>query len=226
MQSEQFKKKISGVLFDLDGTLLDTLEDLYLSVNVALAECSYPSRSRDEIRRFVGNGVYHLVRRAMPQEEPSEEDLQHCLSIFRKHYTQHLNDHTAPYDGILTTLKALKDAGLTLAVISNKTESAVQELCNHFFPGLISEAVGDLPPRPNKPSPDGVYAALSQAGLDKEDCIYVGDTDVDIQTAKAAGLPVISVTWGFRDRGHLMNAGAKKMIDHPDDLLTLLGISK
>lgn len=226
MENDSFHPlKLTGVLFDLDGTLLNTLDDLAISANYALSECRYPSRTKEEIRLFVGNGVYQLIRRALPQEEPTKEEINECLDIFRSHYLVHMNDHTAPYDGILPMLQRLKEAGYTIGVISNKLEPAVRQLCEHFFPGLVDIAVGDLPPRPNKPSPDIVFAAMEAVGLSQESCVYVGDTNVDIETGRNAGLSVISCSWGFRDREHLIQAGATTIIEQPAELLKLLHLS-
>ena len=207
-------------VFDLDGTLLDTLGDLAASTNYALRTHGMPEHSLDDVRRFVGNGVRVLMERAVPQgaENPQFEA---AFQTFRTHYMQHSLDTTKPYDGILETLEALKAEGCRLAVVSNKMMAATQELCRHFFRDTIEVAIGEHEAQGirKKPAPDTVNEAFRQLGVGKERAVYVGDSDVDIQTARNSGLPCISVLWGFRDRDFLIQHGAETFISAPSELL-------
>ena len=207
-------------VFDLDGTLLDTLGDLAASTNYALRTHGMPEHSLDDVRRFVGNGVRVLMERAVPQgaENPQFEA---AFQTFRTHYMQHSLDTTKPYDGILETLEALKAEGCRLAVASNKMMAATQELCRHFFRDTIEVAIGEHEAQGirKKPAPDTVNEAFRQLGVGKERAVYVGDSDVDILTARNSGLPCISVLWGFRDRDFLIQHGAETFISAPSELL-------
>ena len=207
-------------VFDLDGTLLDTLGDLAASTNYALRTHGMPEHALDDVRRFVGNGVRVLMERAVPQgaENPQFEA---AFQTFRTHYMQHSLDTTKPYDGILETLEALKAEGCRLAVVSNKMMAATQELCRHFFRDTIEVAIGEHEAQGirKKPAPDTVNEAFRQLGVGKERAVYVGDSDVDILTARNCGLPCISVLWGFRDRDFLIQHGAETFISAPSELL-------
>ena len=207
-------------IFDLDGTLLDTIGDLAASVNYALRTNGMPEHSTDDVRRFVGNGVRLLMERAVPNgaANPLFDD---AFADFRQHYMVHSLDTTRPYDGIPETLAELKSRGCRLAVVSNKFMSATQELIRHFFPDTIEVAIGEHEAEGirKKPAPDTVIAALKALGVGKEDAVYVGDSDVDILTARNSGLPCISVLWGFRDRDFLIQHGAKTLISAPHELL-------
>ena len=207
-------------VFDLDGTLLDTLGDLAASTNYALRTHEMPEHSLDDVRRFVGNGVRVLMERAVPQgaENPQFEA---AFQTFREHYMQHSLDTTKPYDGILETLETLKAEGCRLAVVSNKMMAATQELCRHFFRDTIEVAIGEHEAQGihKKPAPDTVNEAFRQLGVGKERAVYVGDSDVDILTARNSGLPCISVLWGFRDRDFLIQHGAETFISAPSELL-------
>ena len=207
-------------VFDLDGTLLDTLGDLAASTNYALRTHGMPEHALDDVRRFVGNGVRVLMERAVPQgaENPQFEA---AFQTFRTHYMQHSLDTTKPYDGILETLEALNAEGCRLAVVSNKMMAATQELCRHFFRDTIEVAIGEHEAQGirKKPAPDTVNEAFRQLGVGKERAVYVGDSDVDILTARNSGLPCISVLWGFRDRDFLIQHGAETFISAPSELL-------
>ena len=209
-------------IFDLDGTLLDTLGDLAASVNYALRTHRMPEHSIDDVRQFVGNGVRKLMERAVPDGADNPR-FDETFATFRQYYMAHSLDTTRPYEGIPETLAALKARGCHLAVVSNKMMAATQELCHHFFPDTIEVAIGEDEAAGirRKPAPDTVFAALKALGVGKEDAVYVGDSDVDIQTARNAGLPCISVLWGFRDRDFLISHGAQSMITHPSELLRL-----
>ena len=207
-------------IFDLDGTLLDTLGDLAAATNYALRQHEMPEHSIDDVRRFVGNGVRKLMERAIPNGAHNP-DFEATFATFRQYYMQHSLDTTQPYEGISETLAALKARGCRLAVVSNKMMAATQELCQHFFPDTIEVAIGENEAAGirKKPAPDTVYAALDALGVGKGNAVYVGDSDVDIQTAANAGLPCISVLWGFRDKAFLTENGAKTFISTPSELL-------
>jgi phosphoglycolate phosphatase len=205
----------------LDGTLTDTLEDLYLSVNHALRSCNFPERSLDEVRHFVGNGVRKLMERSVP-EGTSPDLFERCFEAFKAYYIIHCQDHTCLYPGIAFLLTALHAKGYRMAVVSNKLQKGVDELANLFFNGVIDVAIGEQQGIPRKPEPDMVIRALEQLGVSKEEAIYVGDSDVDLQTASNAGLPCISVLWGFRSRDFLVAHGATVFAEQPQDVLDLV----
>ena len=210
----------STYIFDLDGTLLDTLGDLAASVNYALRTCDMPEHSIEDVRRFVGNGVRLLMERAVP-DGASNPCFDEAFSTFRQHYMAHSLDTTRPYDGIPEMLAALKAKGCHTAVVSNKFYAATQELCRHFFADTIDVAIGEHEAEGirKKPAPDTVNEAFRQLGISKDHAVYVGDSDVDILTAKNSGLPCISVLWGFRDRDFLQKNGAEILISAPSELL-------
>lgn len=195
------------VLFDLDGTLLNTLDDLADAVNATLSTHGYPVRTIEEIRRFVGNGIRSLVSLSLPcgEETPNFEEI---LADFRTYYASHAEVKTAPYAGMRELLLRLREAGVRVAVVSNKFEAAVEALCRRYFDDLVEVAIGDRPDRARKPAPDGVFAALAALGASREDAVLVGDAETDVATARAAGIPCIAVLWGFRDRDRLTGAGA------------------
>ena len=212
--------KYNTYIFDLDGTLLDTLQDLAASVNYALRKHGMPEHSIDDVRRFVGNGVRLLMERAIP-DGAQNPDFEATFATFREHYMHHSLDTTHPYPGIPEVLAELKARGCRLAVVSNKMMAATQELIRHFFPDTIEVAIGEHEAEGirKKPAPDTVFAALKELGVGKEDAVYVGDSDVDIQTARNSGLPCISVLWGFRDRDFLIQNGAETFVSTPSELL-------
>lgn len=212
---------IDTVIFDMDGTLLDTLEDLTDATNAGLAAKGYPARSLEEVRSFVGNGVGVLMRKAVPKSA-LEEDAAACLDAFKAYYAEHWQDKTKPYDGILSLLSALKQRGVRAAVISNKYDRAVTALCEDYFPGCFDAARGEREGVPRKPAPDGIFSILEELGAQKEATIYVGDSEVDMDTAKNAGLVSVGVTWGFRDRKLLKERGADHIIDRPEQILDLI----
>jgi len=209
------------IIFDLDGTLLNTLDDLKDSVNYALNVANYPARTIDDIRNFVGNGVKVLIDRAVPTGT-SPEDSSKCLETFRKYYVNNMQNKTCPYDGIYDLLKCLYERGYKLAIVSNKNDAAVKALSKEYFGEFIQVAIGESPEVAKKPAPDSVYHALSDLGSMKEQAIYVGDSDIDVHTAHNAGLICVSVTWGFRDRDVLEAEGADVIIDKPEALLDYL----
>ena len=217
--------KYNTYIFDLDGTLLDTLQDLANSVNYALRQYGLPEHSLDDVRRFVGNGVRLLMERAVP-DGAQHPQFEAVFATFRQHYMEHSLDTTRPYDGIVETIHELKQRGCRLAVVSNKMMAATQELVAHFFPE-IEVAIGEHEAAGirKKPAPDTVFEALRQLGLvvggETADTVYVGDSDVDIATARNSGLPCISVLWGFRDKPFLLEHGATTFVSTPQELLTI-----
>lgn len=210
-------KKI--VIFDLDGTLLNTLDDLADSTNFALSKFNYPTRTIEEVRQFVGNGVAKLIERAIP-EGKNNPNFEKCLAIFKENYAQNMYNKTAPYNGISDMLANLKSKGLKIAVVSNKFDLAVKELCQKYFNGYIDFAAGENEAAgiKKKPAPDTVLEVLKEFNLKPNEAIYVGDSDVDIMTAKNSDMPCISVTWGFRDEKFLLSYGATILIDSPDEI--------
>ncbi len=213
---------IKTVIFDLDGTLLDTLEDLCDSVNFVLRAHGYPERSLDEVRAFVGNGVRRLLERALP-EDVSEEMADDCFDEFCEYYGEHSDMKTAPYDGVVDMLKALKRQGISVAVVSNKIDAAVKSLCRKYFGELVSVAVGDRADVPKKPDAALVNIAISELGCGESSCaVYVGDSDVDIETARNVGMDCICVTWGFRDRDLLEKQGGEIFADNTAQLLKII----
>lgn len=210
----------STYIFDLDGTLLSTLGDLAASCNHALRTNNMPERSISEVRQFVGNGVRKLMERAVPQGT-DDNATEKALADFKAHYSLHSLDTTQPYPGIMTLLNALHARGKRVAVVSNKFCAATKELCAHFFNGLVDVAIGEMEGIKRKPAPDTVNEALRQLGTTASDAVYIGDSDVDIATARNAGMPCISVTWGFRDRDFLLAHGATTLVDSPMEILDM-----
>ena len=194
-------------IFDLDGTILDTLEDLQGSVNYALGSFGYPLRSIDEVREFVGNGIKKLIERAVPAHT-DEASTQKVLECFKLHYGKNCDVKTKPYDGITDCFKMLKGKGIKIAVVTNKAHFAAVPLCEKYFGNLIDVTIGEKENVRKKPWPDSVFEAIRLVGANVDDCVYIGDSDVDIQTAKNAKIPCISVTWGFRDESFLLQSGA------------------
>ena len=205
------------ILFDMDGTLMNTLEDMADSVNAILRQLGHAERSLDEVRAFVGNGAEMLVRRAMP-DGSSKAEIAQALGLYQPYYAAHCQEKTRAYDGILPLLEELHRAGKQIAVVSNKPEGALRTLCDEYFAGLVKVVSGDMPGRRRKPWPDMVDAALEKMSADRNDAVYVGDSEVDVQTGKNAGLPVIGVSWGFRGREKLIEAGAETIVDSIEEL--------
>lgn len=198
---------MTGILFDLDGTLLDTLDDLLDATNYALAHHGYPPRTKPELRRFVGNGAMNQIRLSLPEGADAEQ-IQAVLNTYKPYYTAHCQNKTAPYPGIPEALAELK-AKYPIAIVSNKPDAAVKALCADFFPGIYS--LGETPDCPRKPAPDMVYKAMAAIGADR--CIYVGDSEVDVITASNAGVPCLSVLWGFRDKEDMEAVGSEHFCD-------------
>lgn len=211
---------ISTIIFDLDGTLLDSLKDLTNSVNHTMTHYGFPTRSIDEVKSFVGNGVKILLKRSFPYQR-TEDQLNEALAVFRSHYELHMNDHTTIYDGLEPILNELGNTDKNLAIVSNKLDSAVQLLNQRFFYPHIPLAIG-TPPDHKKPDPYSIYQIMEHYHTDSSQTIYVGDSEVDIETAHNAGIKCIGVSWGFRGHSFLQKHKADYIVDTPNDLLKLL----
>ncbi|MBR4858334.1 MAG: HAD family hydrolase [Clostridia bacterium] len=216
--------EIKAVLFDLDGTLTDTLDDLTSSVNFALSELGFPRRSRDEVRSFVGNGVRRLINLSVPCGT-SETLSEKCLNVFKAHYEKTSCVNTKPYDGINEVLETLKNRGIKTAVVTNKVHWAAEDIVNRFFGMLIDMTVGQIDGVAQKPAPDGIFSVLERMNVAKENAVYVGDSEVDCITARNAGIPCIGVTWGFRDRKILEENGAEFIVSEPQEILNCIDLS-
>ena len=209
--------KYKAVIFDLDGTLLDTLEDLKNAVNYALNERGIPAQHTvPEMRRFFGNGILYALQQAEP--DVSQEELAKVVKVFRGYYEEHCLDNTKPYAGVAELVRELKKQGFLMAIVSNKVDGAVKELAERFFPE-IPVAIGEREGIRRKPAPDTVFQAMKELGVSAEESVYVGDSEVDLATARAAGLPCISVLWGFRDRDLLVETGADCFAATPEEVL-------
>ncbi len=213
-------RKIDTVIFDLDGTLLYTLEDLANAVNFALGEFNMPLRTIEQIQSYVGNGIRMLMTRSVPDGQDNP-DFERAFEAFEKYYGEHCNDTTRAYEGVQEMLHELKEKGYLTAIVSNKIDFAVKQLRDRYFTD-VEVAIGDREGLRRKPEPDSVNQALIELGRTKEQAIYVGDSDVDIQTAQNAGLPCISVLWGFRDKTFLENHGAGLLAAKPGDVVRLI----
>jgi len=212
---------INTYIFDLDGTLLDTLKDLTICTNYALSQHGMPTHSIDDVRHFVGNGVAMLIKRAVPQGT-DDKTVSAVLETFKSYYLQHGLDNTLPYPGIEDLLQSLVREDKKIAVVSNKFDSATKELCSRYFGDLITVVIGENEKCGihRKPSPDSVFEAMKQLDAKKENTVYIGDSDVDILTAANAGLPCISVLWGFRNRRFLIEHGAEYFVSSPMQILS------
>ena len=208
------------IIFDLDGTLLYTLEDLCASTNFALKSAGLPERSLDEVRRFVGNGIRKLIERAVP-EGTDAELTDSVFAAFKTHYTANCENKTAPYPGIPELLRSLKERGATLGVVSNKADKPAKKLIAHYFPGAFDSVVGEPEGVRKKPAPDSVFETARSLGCDMDDAVYVGDSDVDFRTAENAGCKCVLVSWGFRERRLLDTFGAP-VADSAQELLEIL----
>jgi phosphoglycolate phosphatase len=213
--------KFDTAIFDLDGTILDTLDDLRDSVNFALSKNGLPVRSTEEIRAFVGNGIRLLIERAVPENTPTEI-INKCFDDFKIHYKSNSANLTKPYDEIVDVLKNLRSDGVKIAVVSNKADFAVQGLVSQYFSEIFHFAVGEKEGVRRKPCPDSVFAAMEYLKADKKRTIYIGDSEVDIETAKNSGIPCIAVTWGFRDKSVLESLEPEYIIDKPSQITEIV----
>lgn len=216
---------IKNVIFDMDGTILNTLDDLCDSVNYMLSECGYASVTLDEVRGFVGNGVKLLVKRAL-KKEVSDSEFDRCMNVFSVHYDKNKENKTAPYDGILDLMRELKGMGIGMAVVSNKYDAAVKELTKRLFGEYIEVAIGESETVRPKPLPDGVKFAMDMLGAKNYDTVYIGDSDVDYMTAFNSGLPFIGVTWGFREESLLRSLGTQYIARMPHDIVDILSVRR
>ena len=215
-------RKIDTIIFDLDGTLLSTLEDIADGVNYILKKYGYPQRTYDEIRSFVGNGAAKLLGQAMPDGQ-NNPDFEKYLEEYKKYYLEHNNIKTAPYEGIMELLKELSHKDYKLTIVSNKNDRNVKSLNKIYFEDYIKKAIGESKDIKRKPAPDMVYKAIDEVGSALEKAVYIGDSEVDVLTAKNAGMHCVCVTWGFRDKDFLKEQGAEYLIDEPHELLEFLG---
>ena len=213
--------KITTIIWDLDGTLMDTLQDLADAVNHAMQVYNLPQHTIEEIRQYVGNGVRRLMVLSVPQGE-NDPRFEEIFAEFKAYYMVHCKDHTCLYAGVAETLRDLKQRGYRMAVVSNKLQSGVDELYEEYFKGVIDVAIGERPEMARKPAPDMVYAAMKVLGVSKEEAVYIGDSDVDLATARNSGLPCISVLWGFRDKSFLTEHGATTLAERPQDIPAIL----
>ena len=216
-------KNIDTVIFDLDGTLLDTLEDLTDSVNYALGEFGLSKRTKEEIRSFLGNGAEVLMKSSI-NGELDEDCTDQCIESFKMYYREHMDCKTKPYEGVIELIRELLKHGFKLAIVSNKFDAAVKGLNNDYFEGLFPVAIGESEQIKRKPAPDTVMKALDELGSDREKAIYVGDSEVDYMTAQNSGLPCVSVTWGFRDKELFEELGSDYIIEKPVQLLGILQV--
>lgn len=208
-------------IFDLDGTILDTINDLYVAVNYSLEKSGLPVRNIDEVTAFTGNGIRKLIDLSVPYGTP-ERVTDTVFADFKTYYAEHCNDSTRPYDGIKKVLSELKKKGCLLAVVSNKIDSAVQNLVNLHFPDIFDSVTGQKDGIRKKPYPDSVNFVLSALNVPRSEAVYIGDSEVDIATAKNAALPCVSVCWGFRSEPYLKSVGATILIHFPEELLTVV----
>lgn len=214
-------RDIKFIIFDMDGTLLDSLTDLQNTLNYCFRKVGFPERNYQEVRSFVGNGLRTLIERAVPQET-TDEKIDEILEDFKQHYMIHCMDFTAPYEGIMDMLAKLKENGYKMAIVSNKADEALKHLSQQFFGDYIDVAIGERAGMDKKPAPDLVYLAMEELGATKENTVYVGDSEVDYQTAVNSGLPCISVLWGFRDKELLEEYGSDCFANTPEDVVKIL----
>ena len=212
---------VTAIIFDLDGTLLDTLGDIRDSINRTLERFGYPTRTTDEIRRFVGNGAVKLIERALPHPV-DEETFRAVYKAYDRDYTAHQRDKTAPYDGVLPLLRELRERGLKTAVLSNKQDNVVRPLCAYYFPDLLDMATGPADGRAVKPAPDGVFYIAETLGVELTEVLFVGDAETDVHTGQNAGVRTVAATWGFRDKQTLLRAGAAEFADSPAEILRFI----
>lgn len=208
--------KYTTVIFDLDGTLLDTLDDLTDSVNYAMSVMGWPLKDKKDVRLYLGNGIKRLMELCSPSGI-SKAEFDKAFLIFREYYDLHNQDKTAPYDGVVELMARLKSKGVKMAIVSNKVHEAVLALRDKFFP-YVEVAIGDDLKMARKPAPDSCYKALELLGSNKEESVYIGDSEVDLLTAKNSGLDCITVLWGFRDKEYLMENGATTFVETPEEL--------
>ena len=213
---------INTVVFDMDGTVLDTLDDLTDAVNYVFNKFEIQTRSKEDFRKFFGNGIKYAMRCAV-SPLTSDEVIDEMVPVFKEYYDKHCLDKTKPYDGILELMKSLKDKGYKMAIVSNKIDSAVKELNERFFSDYVEVAIGERPNIKRKPAADMVITALSELGSERGEAVYIGDSEVDLETARNSGIPCITALWGFRDKDFLIEKGAVTFANTPEDVISILG---
>ncbi len=214
-------KQITTIVFDMDGTVLNTVADLTVSVNYVLERFGMPGHTEEEYKKFFGSGIRYALECAVPEGTGSDV-IDKMLPVFKEHYDAHCLDKTGPYEGILDLMKELKSRGYKMAIVSNKIDSAVKELNDRFFGEYVDVAIGEREGIRRKPAPDTVFTALKELGSDVSEAVYVGDSEVDFQTAVNSGLPCISVLWGFREKDFLRKQGATRFAENPEDVIDIL----
>ena len=222
------KKQYSAILFDLDGTLLDTLDDLFDAVNFVLKSHGLPLRTREDVQGFIGNGIVKLMERSVGAGARSRENFPQLVEDFKSYYGEHCQDKTKPYDGVMEMLARLQKNGQRVGVVSNTAHFAVEKLCKFYFGDLVDVAIGENEADgvKKKPAPDTLFEAMRRLGVRKEDSVYVGDSEVDIQTADNACVPCVSVSWGMKDSAFLAENGARVIVDSVQALELLLTAEK
>ncbi|MBQ8176935.1 MAG: HAD family hydrolase [Oscillospiraceae bacterium] len=215
--------KYELAIFDLDGTILNTLDDLADSLNHVLAEHGFPQHTADEVRMMVGNGILNLIKRALP-DNAEQAVVETVYNDFNKYYKLHSADKTKPYEGIIEMLEQLKSSGVKLAVVSNKADYAVQDLCVKYFGRIFDAVAGEKTGVPKKPAPDAVNNILAQLGIERKKSVYIGDSDVDLQTAENSEMDCIAVNWGFRDEKLLRENGAELIVSSPSEIVKIITI--
>lgn len=213
---------IKGIIFDLDGTLLNTIEDLANACNYALTTLGFDTYPVEQYKTFVGNGRYKLIERMLPKDKLNNENINKALELFDNYYENHMVDMTKPYEGIVDMLDKLKEKGIKLGVVSNKPHEFTTEVVKSYFDDRFEMVYGHRANNPIKPDPSTVFEVIDGFKLDKEECLYVGDSEVDINTAKNAGVKSVGVIWGFRGRGELESAGADYLVNKPEEILRIL----
>lgn len=213
--------KYELAIFDLDGTILNTLDDLADSLNHVLAEHGFPQHTADEVRMMVGNGIFNLITRALP-DKTEQTTVETVYNDFNKYYKLHSADKTKPYEGIIEMLEQLKSSGVKLAVVSNKADYAVQDLCDKYFCGIFDAVAGEKAGVPKKPAPDAVNNILVKLGIERKKSVYIGDSDVDLQTAENSEMDCIAVNWGFREEKLLREKGADCIVSSPNEIVKII----
>lgn len=213
---------VKAVIFDLDGTLLNTIDDLANSVNFMLKQFQFPTFSVDEYKYKVGNGMRKLIERSLPKTHKTDNQIDMSLSVFMEHYNQHKNDNTAPYEGIIDLLNELKNKGIKLAVVTNKAHISAKPLIENTFPNIFDEIAGQKEGIPTKPNPQSVLNVLEKLNATPDECLFIGDSGVDMQTAKNAQITAVGVLWGFREKSELIQNGADEIISSPLELLKFI----
>ncbi len=213
---------VKAVIFDLDGTLLNTIDDLANSVNFMLKQFQFPTFSVDEYKYKVGNGMRKLIERSLPKTHKTDNQIDMSLSVFMEYYNQHKNDNTAPYKGIIDLLNELKNKGIKLAVVTNKAHISAKPLIENTFPNIFDEIAGQKEGIPTKPNPQSVLNVLEKLNVTPDECLFIGDSGVDMQTAKNAQITAVGVLWGFREKSELIQNGADEIISSPLELLKFI----